>query len=58
MARAKMFISHKITPENLLQKTIFFTSLLFKHNLESFLKWIVTGGKKWDLYVNVVQKKK
>ena len=52
-----IWVPHKLSAENRLQRQTICTSLLARNEVNPFLRRIITGDEKWVLYVNVERKK-
>jgi histone-lysine N-methyltransferase SETMAR len=52
-----VWIPHKLSEKNLLDRILISESLLNRQKLEGFLKRLITGDEKWIMYDNIKRKK-
>ena len=57
VSKCGIWVPHKLTENQLLQRVTICTSLLARIAVDPFLNRIITGDEKWVLYVNVERKK-
>jgi histone-lysine N-methyltransferase SETMAR len=55
--RHGVWVPHKLTIEQQMQRSSVCASLLARQKVDPFLERIVTGDEKWVLYINVTRKK-
>lgn len=52
-----VWVPHKLSEKNKIQRSTISSSLLLRNNREPFLDRIITGDEKWVLYVNIRKRK-
>ncbi|GFW72402.1 histone-lysine N-methyltransferase SETMAR [Trichonephila clavipes] len=52
-----VWVPHQLTPENMMDQISICEALTKRNEIETFLKRMVTGDKKWVTYGNIVRKR-